>query len=104
MTTNELTSLIQHVKLNETGWFKIGIKLIIKSFFGKNNNTPKQFDELFNNVADISEFNFHKAEFKSAFDNLVAIKELIKVEKNTYCLSKEEFEKYNNTSKRYFFV
>lgn len=104
MNSKELTSLIQHVKLNETGWFKIGIKLIIKSFFGKNDNSPKQFDELFNNVLDISEFNFHKTDFRSAFDNLVTIKELEKVEKNTYCLSKDEFEKYTNTSKRYYFV
>jgi len=104
METNDIRSLIQYVKLNEVGWYKNGIKSIIKSFFGKSDNAPKKRDELFQHVSLSSSFSFNKTDFQSAFDNLLTSKEIVKVDKGIFSLSKNEFEKYQTTYKRFLYI
>ncbi len=104
MEKNDILSLIQHVKLNEVGWYKNGIKSIIKSFFGKSDNAPKKQDELYQHISLSSNFSFNKTDFQSAFDNLITSKELVKVNKGIFCLSKNEFKKYQNTYKRLLYI
>ncbi len=104
METNDIRSLIQYVKLNEVGWYKNGIKSIIKSFFGKSNNAPKKIDELYQHISLSNSFSFNKTDFQVAFDNLLSAKEVIKVDKGVFCLAEKEFEKYKNTFKRFLHI
>ena len=88
----DITALIHHVQLNESGWFDRAIGRAIK-FMLWLNDEPLSLDYLIANQAEVGLNHITKINIVGALDSLCQSGDLIEVQKDIYKLS--EIEKRN---------
>ena len=96
--SKEAISLIHHVQLNETGWFKKAFRRLIISVFVENNNTPINKEEVKEKLITAlgSDIKFR---FDSDFDALIGSGTIIcnKLSiPNTYSIAEDKYQQYSN--------
>ena len=91
--SKEIISLIQHIKLNESGWWEKVAKQIIISIYISKDNDPQDFNELYNHIKNDLRLKFDQNRLEKQFNILTEQKILIEKNKPKFHLSKTQFSK-----------
>ena len=91
---NQVSTLIHHIKLNESGWWEKAIQNLIISSFGIKENCPLSKDQSFQIIKDEIDGGFDKIRFNKQFDNLISSHVILPNVNTTYVLSQAKFDEF----------
>lgn len=94
-----ITTLVHHIKLNESGWWEKAVQNIIISSIGAAGNYPQTKGKILSNIISELEQGIDKSRLTKQFDHLYFQKQIINPSGELFVLSEEEFESYNSNKK-----
>ena len=89
-----ITTLVHHVKLNETGWWEKSIQNIIISSMGLSENYPRTKKEILETIKKELEQGVDISRLEKQFDKLITQNKIIKASEDLWTLSAEQYEAY----------
>jgi flagellar motor switch/type III secretory pathway protein FliN len=94
-----ITTLVHHIKLNETGWWEKSIQNIIISSMGLAGNYPRTKKEILGVVEKELEQGVDILRLEKQFNKLIPENKITKASEELWTLSPEQFELYNDAFK-----
>jgi hypothetical protein len=90
----QISTLIHHIKLNESGWWEKAIQNIIISSFGIKENCPLNKDQSFQIIKDEIDGGLDQFRFNKQFDILISSQAIIPSVNSTFILSEAKFDEF----------
>ncbi|MES2798486.1 MAG: hypothetical protein V4638_00590 [Bacteroidota bacterium] len=97
----EIASLIHHITLNEQGWWDKTIQRLIISALGSVDSKQLTIEKIINFVKDNYDTHVDNEKVKKQIEKLCSSKALVKINSDTYLLSENELNSFNNDISRY---
>lgn len=94
----QITTLVHHIKLNESGWWENAVQNIIISSIGMSGNYPQTQDDILNKIIDVLEQGIDKVRLEKQFDKLKNQKQIYNPSGDLWALTEIEFNRYNNAN------
>lgn len=91
---NQVSTLVHHIKLNESGWWEKAIQNLIISSFGIKENCPLTRDQSFQIIKDEIDGALDKIRFNKQFDILLSSHAIIPNVNATFVLSEGIFNEF----------
>jgi len=90
-----ITTLVHHIKLNESGWWETAVQNIIISSIGASGNYPQSKENILTNIIGELKQGIDKNRLIKQFDYLCSQNQIVNPADQLFALSDSVFESYN---------
>lgn len=95
----KITTLVHHIKLNESGWWEKAVQNIIISTIGFAGNFPQTRIEILDNVYSELEQGVDKTRLEKQLEKLISLKHIVSPSANLWLLSEEIYKSFDSARK-----